>query len=398
MKKRNFLTNILFLVVSLLFVVYMGYHAYSAATNKTEVIEAISVSAVDKLSLEGVFIRNQIPLDWKQTEMTELFVSNGTRVSKGQTVAYMFTDESSKERYSSYKDAERKLETLKGNSSLVTDSADGAKLSLLVKEAVTQYSDAIIQGDVEKIDESTSKMTSLISLQKSNGSTKDQYQAEVAALESQLRSYNFGGSNNSVKSTASGYFFSKNDGFDPSLSADNIDSITCDTVMSALSNEANYMDSSQGKLVTDFEWFFAVVLDDAQAKKTKQYNNVTLTFSRLSGEAVPATLVRLTNEGTDKNIAIFKSTYMRAAMLETRVQTCEIILDNYEGLKVPKSAIRQEKGQWGVYCLSNDKAVFKPVEWVFETENFYIVKQAQSPTDGLFEYDKIIISSKLIEK
>ena len=55
-------------------------------------------------------------------------------------------------------------------------------------------------------------------------------------------------------------------------------------------------------------------------------------------------------------------------------------------------------GKWGVYCLVGEQAVFKEVEWLYETDSYYIVKKADSAADGLYDYDKIIISSELLEK
>ena len=93
-------------------------------------------------------------------------------------------------------------------------------------------------------------------------------------------------------------------------------------------------------------------------------------------------------------VVLFKSTTMDVLYLDNRFQTADVVADTFEGLRVPKEALRQSEGDWGVYTLSGAVARFKPIEWICETENAYIVEPAESQNKGLYYYDKIIVSGK----
>ena len=97
-------------------------------------------------------------------------------------------------------------------------------------------------------------------------------------------------------------------------------------------------------------------------------------------------------------VVIFQSTVMDVLYLDNRYQTADVVADTYEGLRVPKEALRQVDGKWGVYTLSGAVARFKAIDWICETENAYIVEPAESQSKGLYYYDKIIVTGKDISE
>lgn len=60
--------------------------------------------------------------------------------------------------------------------------------------------------------------------------------------------------------------------------------------------------------------------------------------------------------------------------LSLRRENCKLINSTYSGLKVSNNALRVVDGEDGVYVLIGQKVVFKPVEILFSTESFSIVK------------------------
>ena len=113
MKRQSFLVRSFLTLVTLAFVAYMGYQVYQKMEKNEQTVEAVSVTAVDKISAEGVFLRQQVAVDWSATEMTEFLVDEGEKVSAGQDVAVIFSDDGSKSSYAKYVELSKKLETLK---------------------------------------------------------------------------------------------------------------------------------------------------------------------------------------------------------------------------------------------------------------------------------------------
>lgn len=85
-----------------------------------------------------------------------------------------------------------------------------------------------------------------------------------------------------------------------------------------------------------------------------------------------------------------------------REQNAELILSSYEGLRIPKNALRvDENGVSGVYCLVGLTAYFKPVEVLYQGEDFCLVLpgEVDAATDSqvllytLRANDEVIISA-----
>lgn len=396
MKQQDLMGKIMVFVIMLVFLAYLGYHLYTATGSQIETIDAVSVTAVDKIVTSGVFIRDQYPIEWKSNEMSEFLVEDGEKVSNGQSVALLFSDESSREQYSHHKELTSRLEVMKEGGAYLFDVSDSAKLSLLIKSAISEYTDAQISGNISEINDATYQLNSLIDLQKNNISTQEEYDNEIAALESEIAKYkNAAYSGSYIKSNKAGYFFKASDGFDERYTIAGLETLSCDDIKEAVDQKDAALNYSIGKIVSGFEWYFAVEINDAQVKKLNSHSEVILTFPHVSTKEEPAELVEIRNEGDGRNLAIFKCTHMDGNLLSNRTQQAEIILGTYTGIKIPKTSIRQVGGKWGVYCLVGEKSVFKEIEWLFETDSYYLVEQAESIDEGLFEYDKIIISGNL---
>ena len=85
-----------------------------------------------------------------------------------------------------------------------------------------------------------------------------------------------------------------------------------------------------------------------------------------------------------------------------REQNAELILASYEGLRIPKNALRvDENGTTGVYCLVGLTAYFKPVSVLYQGEDFCLVEPGEisAATDSqvllytLRAEDEVIISA-----
>ena len=100
------------------------------------------------------------------------------------------------------------------------------------------------------------------------------------------------------------------------------------------------------------------------------------------------------DESNDNTLVIFQSEDMNAELVSMREQVATVVIDSYAGLKVPKSAVRMENDEMGVYVLSNSVASYKKIEPLYEGSDFYIVKQNVTDNDSLVVNDDIIVKAK----
>ena len=85
-------------------------------------------------------------------------------------------------------------------------------------------------------------------------------------------------------------------------------------------------------------------------------------------------------------------------LLGTRVQSAEIVVTTYSGLKIPKEALRFPNDEMGVYVLIGDKIYFRKIDQIYETTDYVLsrtyYKGDTEGTDFVKLYDTIIVEGK----
>ena len=130
----------------------------------------------------------------------------------------------------------------------------------------------------------------------------------------------------------------------------------------------------------------------------RERSTVMVRFPVIGSEALRVNVHSVRTEENGQAVAVFSSGQMSPAFLSARQTEVEIIYDSYSGIRVPKEALRQIDGQWGVYCMVGGISRFKPVEWVYQTDSYYLVEPAESSAKGLVMHDQIIVAGKELEK
>ena len=144
---------------------------------------------------------------------------------------------------------------------------------------------------------------------------------------------------------------------------------------------------------------------DNSEKKYKQGQSLTLKFSSTS-ETVTG-VITFVNGSDQQTILGISCEAMTYDLVQHRTETVELILDEYQGIRVPRSAIHfkniteeikdEETGKFkqvtteyrGVYVLDGEQPEFRKLHVVYEGADYVI--SAQEP-DGsyLALYDSII--------
>ena len=78
-----------------------------------------------------------------------------------------------------------------------------------------------------------------------------------------------------------------------------------------------------------------------------------------------------------------------------RQQSADVVFNSYQGLRVPKDAVRVEDGgQTGVYVLEGATARWKPITILHDNGESYVVELDKTSTANLWPGDEIIIHAK----
>ncbi|MPM50877.1 hypothetical protein SDC9_97623 [bioreactor metagenome] len=155
-------------------------------------------------------------------------------------------------------------------------------------------------------------------------------------------------------------------------------------------------DGAVGKLITSSRWYLAVLVDEAEAARLYEGLLVPVTFTRdYDGEL--SMRVEWVSKGENGQAAVVLSSSRGLSQLTLlRKQTVDLVFRRYEGLRVPKKALRVlEDGTTGVYAVAGASAEFRRVSVLTEGEDFYLLAPVQrTPKDPVLRAgDEIIVAA-----
>ena len=79
-------------------------------------------------------------------------------------------------------------------------------------------------------------------------------------------------------------------------------------------------------------------------------------------------------------------------MVDSRVQSAKIVFDEYEGLKIPRKAIRFKNKDKGVYVLLGNDITFKKIDVIYENEDDdFVISKNTSNEEYVLLYDQILM-------
>lgn len=127
----------------------------------------------------------------------------------------------------------------------------------------------------------------------------------------------------------------------------------------------------RGRLIAGEEWRFVTVLSAADAARLQKGQALSLRAATGVDFDLDVTVERIGREENGRVIVVLRGGSHLAYVTLLRAQNVELILARYEGLRIPKNALRVDAdGSSGVYCLVGLRAYRKPVEVLWQGEDY----------------------------
>lgn len=225
-----------------------------------------------------------------------------------------------------------------------------------------------------------------------------------------------------VKTEASGYFVSSVDGYENVVDISAIDEISYEQFKEIKPQEVEE-DAYVGKVIKGVNWYLLCPISyDDSVNISHNSNEVKVKLPYAIGTDIPAK-VRFVKQFADEEqvMLVLECSFMNDALSKIRNESVEIIINEYEGLKIPKSAIHddylerenedgsvtREKVQ-GVYVNYGNELIFRQISILYSGDTYVICDENPDPenlVDGktISLYDQVVIegsdlfNGKLIE-
>lgn len=363
--------------------------------NPIRTTSAVQIVTDDSFSTTGYFIREENVIDIVEGDTVQYNYSDGDKVAKGASLITEYKDEDALTVSRELKNIRDNIDQLK---TLRTMSSTSTNSSQLNQKIIGQMNAISSEAEGASLGQIASLVSELRQLALKSGSLEggtDDIDAEIASLEAQAESLEqrLDGNTSEITSPYAGYFCESVDGYEEVLTPDVIEDLTLSS-LGNLVNEKKSTDSNKGKIVSGYTWYFAAQVSDSNAEHLSQGSTVKLRFAQVNQD-VQATVTSIRDDAdSEDTLVIFQSQEINEDLISMRKQSATVIVASYSGLKVPKSAVRMQDDEMGVYVLSNDVARYKNINPLFEGEDFYIVEQNVTGNDSLVAGDDIIVEAK----
>ena len=389
--RRNIFKTIGVALVAVLLVAYISVQAVNALTAyKTEM--AVMHSAYDSIECNGFIIRDESVLSGSGSGILRYVLKDGERVSKNGVVAEAYSTEEAvyaKEEYDELTERINRMEEserqAKGGSVNLETINTQARSNLL--DMLSAFDD----GDMDSVYDISEEYLDLINRRQILTGDLDGYGTLISELKSQrdAAAAKMQTSSSSIRSANSGYFIKSVDGYENSISVDELANITPDMLNSVTATD---MGDAIGKVVGDYDWYIATEIDNTTAMSLAVGQTYSIDFNIDSAEKVPAT-VKYMNRFDNTTVVVFSCSYMSSTLAHLRSCQIEVILKEYSGLVVNTEAVRIVDDVKGVYVDNGYMIKFKPIEVIYTGDGYMLCKVSEDKS-GLVLYDEVVIGGR----
>lgn len=404
MKTDNRLLRFLAAAAAIIIIIFFAAQMYNLAGKTYETQTVYEQTFLETEQTEMFVIRNEASLSVSAVGVTVPLAENAERVSKGSTIAAIFPSEAAAENYVEISSLTKKLETYqKIDSQLRLAQVDMDKLSSEIDSAFESLLDAAYENDFSNLGEDKLSFDEKLSRKQISLDENVDCSAKIAELQSKIAALNSSSTPcEIVTAEYSGYYVSREDGYENLISASEIDSLTPEKLKEAMASEKKEVSAgSIGKIIDGYNWYIASFLDISKAVNFKVGESVDLILDESSNETVSTEVYSVQNISEKESMIIFKCKLMNEKLASLRKVSGKIVLNQYTGLKVTRDAVRlDENGNAGVFIRRGNIVNFRSLNIIYSNEDFVIASKpsADSATEldytHLKLYDEVIVSGK----
>lgn len=404
MKSKDRLLKILSVLAAIVIVVFFASEIYSLSARSYSTQIAYEQTVLETIDARMFVIREETVLTVPTSGVTVPMADNAERVSKGSSIAAVFSSEEAAENYVELQALENKLATYqKIDGQLRLANIDLDKLTHEINSEFKSILNCAYNNDFNGIGDIKLSFSEKLSRKQISLDKEVDCAAKIALLQNEIAAL----SENCVPTQiitaeASGYYVNKEDGFENILSVDNIDNLTAEQLNDALdSKKKEPTAGSIGKIIDGYNWYVAAVIDSANASAFEKGKSVSLIFGDSDEDAVSTYFHSVKKIDDKDSLVIFRCTLMNEELAALRKINGKIVISDFTGLKVNRDAVRiDENGNTGVYVRRGNIVNFRSLNIIYSEESFVIAAKPgensniELPYTHLKQYDEVIISGK----
>lgn len=390
--KKFSLAKAIIAVFALVFIIHQSVsYFYKPITTES----AVYYTESDGFNITGIIIRNEILVKTDESGVLHFMTPDGNRVSKNGVIANVYDSESASITLSQIDRVKSQIADIEDI--LSYNDLDAANLELINNKISSNLNQLILSsahGDFKSVSSDSQELLSSINRRQAALGEAADFSSQLELLNSQLSELNgsLPAAKGQIKAEESGYFLSQVDGYEQTLTTDDLTAVTPEFLNSLQTTE--YSDNVVGKIVSDYEWYIAATVSLNDSMNYKVGDSLEIHTSVKTASVLPVKVSKINISDSDSQaVIIFACSDMNTELASMRSGPMTVVSKTYSGLKVAKKALRVVDSQKGVYVVSGMQAKFVPVEILYSNDEYMICKKIDE--DGNLKlYDQVVVKGK----
>ena len=391
MKQNNFVWKILAIAGIAGVLVYFAASIAGYLLDPLTTAVAYNYRSDQGITVSGYLIRDEEVLA-DNSGLVYVTREEGEKVSQGGDVAVVYHSQEGLEQAQRRAALEDQLEQLEYAQTVAAGGQAVLRLDSSIREGIFTLRQAVESEDYTAAGREAENLRALVLKRDFTYSGQDDLDVQIEALSAEIQSLRAVARSNSTTITTGqgGYYSSLVDGYEAVLTPDRLQEMTAAELMAVGSDSA--VSSSVGKVIHGNRWYYAAAVEPEELGKLQEGDSVTLRFVSGLEKDVPMTVFRIGEEESNGRclLVLAADQYLSVTTL-LRDQNAQVIFRSYDGIRVPSQAMRllevtftdEETGEErtetvsGVYCRVGLIARFKPVEVIYQGEDYYLVAPSE---------------------
>ena len=378
-------------LLSVFILTTIGNQIYYRLHDRHDTEEAVLVTINEDIPFKGVIIRDETVITYDGEGVLDYAYPDGSKISVGNTVAEVYPSDDAIVTNNKIAALDEQIEALKTSQDPgLTQSVQPETIKQnLDKEYKTLLAN-IVSQDYEAVSRSKKSMSQAMNIYSIATGTEDNYDSTLKRLTDQRNALAQNASKATGRITASttGYFVSYADGYEDKLSKKDIAYLTEKDVKNAIKKKREPEKNAIGKMFTDYSCYIAGVIE-TDPRITEGAVLQMATNSSKNIYDVKVVSAKTTGENNEM-LVVFSCDRLDETLVESRVKSFKLIFDEYQGIKVPRDAIRFRGLDKGVYVILGKDITFKKIDVIYEGDDFVLSKNT-AKEDYLLLYDQILL-------
>lgn len=374
-------------------IIYIAYHIAGSFGSSLELTDAVYESVTRVLNADGYILRHETVLHALGTGTGSVTpaVQDGTRLGIYDKAADIY-DNTMPDVQARIREIDEQIALLENSQ---TEKVSVVNTSGLESAIFNNVQDIRLMVENRSYgDATTMRSTLLVNILKRDilKGTMTDYNEQLTALQEEKRALTLrlGACLETVYTPVSGYFYADTDGYESLFSAEKIDDLSYEGFMEMIETDpgdGGHSTVSVGKMITDYRWYIACPVSKKEAAELVDGQTYAVTFpyngNKVINMKLHSVIPALPGDGA---VLIFVTGVIPENFDYTRMQPVQIGTVEYNGFRVPVSALRVIDGVEGVYILDQVTVQFRRVNIVYEGDGYYICTGGEPEEDAKYPW------------